>query len=813
MERVQDSGNDCGAACVWSILAFNGMRADYGEIKRSCGVGERGASLRRLHEVILEHGLSAKVLGAVASELPFANYDGGPMIVPLVAGGPSMSHFLVVFASRSGAVLAMDPAVGLRWIEAPEFIANVRRVPIGVEIGAAASRREACLTREGNCVAEGGAAAMNPMAAGGDNNNEHLAEDRIRYVEFLSRVGALGWFGGGNHVLTISLDGRGFALPACFDSLDGVSKSESGAVAVRALIVKTDAGRTAVCSAFCTWRAALARLRARRYLIGAFGGYWSARFAMEAASGISATGSACVASVLLANVAVPFAHTTSLVGLSLLGGACVVCASSLAAYAHMSSHASLTAQMRAGSVRSLEFCSRRLLELEVPAAFLVRDQDVVRVLGLATQAVPALVMAVMAALAPVAAILLLQPHLVVGLLAIWAGKLMGARLVDACHAAMRRAYVVTDGQQRRDQFEGLSAAHAVRLHGLQSLLARHLRQSTRAFISVNGAQLRFSGGVEFAEAVIDTLALAVFAVAIFGAVASGTLTLQSGALVIALVLQGQRVAMDIRSQLLGIRDFSIVHERLAAGPRMVFEAFDSQNEASALVSLRHTELEWSTISMEGLSVKRVGRGEVVRAPAIVFRAGAHICVYGESGAGKTSLSLALAGFLKMALSALTVDDAPVQRSAIGRLGVVLAEPRGLAGDGTIRDNVLFDRCDISEGQYRTAIVASGLSAILEALPGGDEAVIGGSGHKLSDGQLKRLCLARALLAGPRMLLLDELLSAMEYGARRTILEHLRKEYPRMTVLATAHDRRDRDLYHEVWHLNEGILSVERVDRS
>ena len=110
-----------------------------------------------------------------------------------------------------------------------------------------------------------------------------------------------------------------------------------------------------------------------------------------------------------------------------------------------------------------------------------------------------------------------------------------------------------------------------------------------------------------------------------------------------------------------------------------------------------------------------------------------------------------------------------------QLGVVLQET--FLFDGTIRDNVMFAKPDATEADMKEACRIARVDEFAEAQEGGYDAIIGERGVKLSGGQRQRLSIARAILADPRILILDEATSSLDSESEAMIqagLSHLMK---------------------------------------
>lgn len=169
-------------------------------------------------------------------------------------------------------------------------------------------------------------------------------------------------------------------------------------------------------------------------------------------------------------------------------------------------------------------------------------------------------------------------------------------------------------------------------------------------------------------------------------------------------------------------------------------------------------------------------------------AGATVALVGRSGAGKTTLCNLVARFYEPSHGHILLDQRnvrDVQLDAYRRLlGVV--EQDVFLFDGTVRENIAYGRRGASEQDVRAAAEAAAALEFIEALPDGLNTFIGERGVKLSGGQRQRLAIARAILADPRILVLDEATSNLDSESERLIQNSLRRLLDGRTAFVIAH---------------------------
>jgi len=169
-------------------------------------------------------------------------------------------------------------------------------------------------------------------------------------------------------------------------------------------------------------------------------------------------------------------------------------------------------------------------------------------------------------------------------------------------------------------------------------------------------------------------------------------------------------------------------------------------------------------------------------------AGQTVALVGETGAGKSTLAKLVARFYDPQRGRVLVDGydlRDLQASALrSQLGIVPQE--GFLFSGTIRENIAFGRPDASEAEIRDAARAVGADVFVERLPEGLGTEVGERGVALSAGQRQLVAFARALLAEPRILILDEATSNVDVRTERIIEEGLERLLHGRTAIVIAH---------------------------
>ena len=168
--------------------------------------------------------------------------------------------------------------------------------------------------------------------------------------------------------------------------------------------------------------------------------------------------------------------------------------------------------------------------------------------------------------------------------------------------------------------------------------------------------------------------------------------------------------------------------------------------------------------------------------------GTTVALVGHTGAGKSTIAKLLTRFYDPRAGRITIDDhdlRDVTQSSLRRqLGIVPQE--GFLFSGTIADNIAFGRPDAPRSAITDAAEAVGADRFVAELPDGYDTEVGERGFKLSLGQRQLLAFARALLANPRILILDEATSSVDIGTERRIEAGLRRLLAGRTAFVIAH---------------------------
>lgn len=196
------------------------------------------------------------------------------------------------------------------------------------------------------------------------------------------------------------------------------------------------------------------------------------------------------------------------------------------------------------------------------------------------------------------------------------------------------------------------------------------------------------------------------------------------------------------------------------------------------------------IDFRGVDFRYGGSGggkKVLSDVTLAVEPGEFVAVVGGTGSGKTSLVHLIPRFYDATGGSVLVDGVDVRdyRLADLRAGIGIVMQKSTLFSGTIRENLLWGDAGAGEAEMKEAARTAQADAFIRGFPDGYETVLGQGGINLSGGQKQRLCLARALLKKPAVLILDDATSALDAATEAAVRAGLLRALPGVTILMIA----------------------------
>lgn len=225
-----------------------------------------------------------------------------------------------------------------------------------------------------------------------------------------------------------------------------------------------------------------------------------------------------------------------------------------------------------------------------------------------------------------------------------------------------------------------------------------------------------------------------------------------------------------------------------AGAERIFEIMDSADEVDAgTVSLAPSNVR-GDIEFENVRFGYLPGEPVLKGLSLSVKAGQKIAIVGATGSGKTTIVNLLTRFYEWESGSIRIDGqdiTTIPKSDLRRMISIVLQDTVLFSD-TIRNNIKYGRREISDERMRDAARAAHADHFIDRLPDGYDTLLSESGANLSQGQRQLLAIARAVLADPKILILDEATSNVDTRTEMQIQQAMVALMKNRTSLIIAH---------------------------
>jgi ABC-type multidrug transport system fused ATPase/permease subunit len=251
-------------------------------------------------------------------------------------------------------------------------------------------------------------------------------------------------------------------------------------------------------------------------------------------------------------------------------------------------------------------------------------------------------------------------------------------------------------------------------------------------------------------------------------------------------------------------------QRAVASGNRLFEILDRDAQITSPPDAPELPPGPGAVAFERVELRYDGGAPALSEIDLEVEAGSTVALVGPTGSGKTSLVGLLARLYDPSAGAVVVDGADlrsVEVSSLRRQIAFVADDPFLFS-ATVAENIAYGRPDADQAQIELAARRAQAHGFIAALPDGYETVVGERGLTLSGGQRQRIAIARALIAEPRILILDDATSSVDATTEEEIKRGLREAMAGRTTFVVAHRLSTISLADEIVVMDGGRI----VDR-
>lgn len=233
--------------------------------------------------------------------------------------------------------------------------------------------------------------------------------------------------------------------------------------------------------------------------------------------------------------------------------------------------------------------------------------------------------------------------------------------------------------------------------------------------------------------------------------------------------------------------FLMLTRSLASGKRIIEimdEEIDIKEDRAENISVSRGEIEFSHVYFK---YRKDAKEYVLSDINLHISAGQTVGIVGQTGSAKTTLVQLIPRLYDVTKGELLIDGRPVEQYPLRHLrdSIAMVLQKNTLFSGTLRENLLLGNKDATQEEIEEACRIAGADEFIGRLEKGYDTEMGQGGVNVSGGQKQRLCIARAILKKPKVMILDDSTSAVDTATEARIRTMLQEKLPRMTKIIIA----------------------------
>ena len=309
----------------------------------------------------------------------------------------------------------------------------------------------------------------------------------------------------------------------------------------------------------------------------------------------------------------------------------------------------------------------------------------------------------------------------------------------------------------------------------------------------------------------NTLLYVMFTSGYYAALVWGALQISVGAMTFGTLTAFLQIIQQIRTPFQNVSGLIPQYYSMQASAERLMEVEQMEEESfqPMLLNLSEFEKDFQAIIAEQVTVSYEDGAPVLEQVSLRIKKGDFAVIVGESGAGKSTL-------MKLLLQLITCEQGQLYfETAQGKIPIHAGTrnafsyvPQGnMIMSGTIRENITFCNDKTDESAICNAAKAAGIWEYIKTLPQGLDTMLSERGEGLSEGQIQRIAIARALLNDAPILLLDECTSSLDKETERSVLQNLKKMSGK-TIICISHTEAGISCCNRVFRIKNRMLKEE-----